>query len=188
MTARHFDLTASAGETLNAGVRFHAVGDGVRLDALQAGEWVYYKGEPWPVFAVTVQPSGAVRVRLGRGSFWEPDREAAPDALAYLAPPATITAARVTYRRNDGTWGGLPFGLAASSTEIRVLPHDEASSGFTQELARIAETQGGPMSFEWQATATFVEVPGVRRLAEGALLIVPATVEVAPVPTLLEAR
>lgn len=174
MSARHYDLTASAGETLNAGVRFHTVGAEVLLDALTVGEWVYYKGQPWPTFAVTVRSSGAVRVRLGRGAFWEPDVEAAADSVAYLAPPATITAARVTYRRNDGTWGPLPFGLAASSTEIRVLPHDQASSDFTAELARVAETSGGPVSFEWQATATFAEVPGVRRLAEGALMIVPA--------------
>ena len=99
-----------------------------------------------------------------------------------MAPPATISTARVLYRRNDGTWGGLPYGLAASNTEIRVLPHDEASSAFTAALGAEAEAVGGAMSYEWQASATFVEVPGVRRLAEGALAIVPSTDEVAPLP------
>lgn len=180
MTVRHLDLTVGAGETLNYGVRFHTVGTPVRIDTLTAGAWVYFRGDPWPVHAVDTLASGSVRIRLGRGQFWEPDVAAAPDTLAVPAVPATITAAQVVYRRNDGTWGGLPFGLAASGTELRILPHDTASSSFTAALAASGEA-GGPNSYEWQATATFAEVPGVRRLAEGALMVIPATVAGPPV-------
>jgi hypothetical protein len=185
---RHLDLTAGAGETLDVGVRFHLAGPSWSIDQAQPGDWLFFRGEPWPVHAVDVLASGSVRLRLGRGQFWEPDVAAAPDTLAVSALPATVSTARVVYRRNDGTWGGLPFGLAAAGTEIRVLPHDETSSAFTAALAAQAETVGGSTSYEWQVSATFVEVPGLRRLAEGALAIVPSTDAVAPLPVPLEVR
>lgn len=179
---RHLDLTAGAGETLDVGVRFYVPAAPVLLATVVPGSFVFFRGDPWPVHSVEVLASGSVRVRLGRGQFFEPDIASAPDALAVPAVPATFDQASVVYRRNDGTWGGLPFGLAASSTELRVLPHDAASSSFTAALAAEAEANGGPVSFDWQATATFTDAPGVRRLVEGALAIIPALPAGPPAP------
>jgi len=180
---RHVDLTVSGGETLNRGLRFHVAGPSVPLGDLVAGDWVWYRSEPWPVYAIGVSSATAVRIRLGRGLFWEPDVTALADTLALRATPATITEHEVDYRNNAGAWVELPHVLDEGDTVLRLLPHDEATRTFTQGLSSQAEAaSGGPVSFEWQATAQLAEVPGSRRIAEGALIVIPGQVA-APVPT-----
>jgi hypothetical protein len=179
---RHVDLAVSGGETLNRALRFHVAGPTVRLDALVAGDWIWYKAEPWPVYAVGSTSATAVRIRLGRGLFWEPDVTALADTLTLRATPATLDEVAVDYRNNAGAWAPLPYTIENGDT-IRLLPHDDTTRAFTSGLSSQAEApSGGPVSFEWQATATLVEVEGWRRIAEGALIVVPGQVA-APVPT-----
>lgn len=178
MTARHVDVMMAAGETPNVGIRWHRVGATWLLGDVVAGAWVFYQDDPWPVHAVDVEPDGAVRLRLGRGQYWEPDVRARADTAALEATPATLAGAEVLYRSADGTWQPVPFGLAAADTELRVLPPDAASAAFTQALAEAADV-GGPVSYEWEAAARVAGAGGPRvRLAEGALLFVPSTVRV----------
>jgi hypothetical protein len=175
MTARHVDMLLAAGETPNLGVRYHRVGATLELGAVTAGQWVFYQDDAWPVHAVEVVAAGTVRVRLGRGQFWEPDVIARSDTLALEAAPEPIADAFVNYRTNGGTWAPVPFGLAANATELRVLPPDAASATFTTELAAAAEV-GGPASYEWEASARFASGGQWVRLAEGALMFVPSIV------------
>lgn len=175
MTARHVDLTIAAGETPNLGLRFHHVGATLPLSAVTAGGWVFYQDDPWPVYSVEAASATAVRVRLGRGQFWEPDVVARGDTLALEATPEPIAEAFVNYRTNAGTWQPVPFGLAAADTELRVLPPDAASVAFTTALAAAAEV-GGPTSYEWEASARLASGGQWVRLAEGALMFVPSIV------------
>jgi hypothetical protein len=175
MTARHVDLAIAAGETPNLGLRYHRAGATLALSAVTAGSWVFYQDDPWPVFSVAPEGATAVRVRLGRGLFWEPDVVARGDTLALEATPEPIAEAFVNYRTNVGTWAPVPFGLTASDTELRVLPPDAASSAFTAQLAGAAEV-GGPTSYEWEASARFASGGQWVRLAEGALMFVPSIV------------
>jgi hypothetical protein len=175
MTARHVDLMLAAGETPNLGIRYHQAGATWLLGDVVPGDWLFYQDDPWPVHSATVEPDGAVRLRLGRGQYWEPDVRARPDTTALEATPAVLVDAEVVYRSADGTWQPVPFGLAAGDTELRVLPPDAASAAFTTALAAAAEV-GGPVSHEWEAAAT---IGGRRvRLAEGAFMFVPSTVRV----------
>ena len=175
MTARHVDLAIAAGETPNLGLRYHRVGATLELADVVAGAWVFSLDDPWPVHSVEPHGTSAVRVRLGRGQFWEPDVIARGDTLALEATPEPIAEAFVNYRTNAGQWAPVPFGLAAGATELRVLPPDAASATFTATLAADAEA-GGPTSYEWEASARFASGGQWVRLAEGALMFVPSIV------------
>lgn len=177
---RHLDLTVSGGETLNRGLRFHVSGPAVPLGDLVAGDWVWYRGDPWPIYAIGSTSPTAVRVRLGRGYFYEPDLTALADTLALRAQPGTFTTVAVDYRASGGVWTPMPFELAAGDTEVRLLPHDQTTRDFTSSLSSQGEA-AAPTSFDWQATVQLIEVPGWRRIVEGALVVVPGQVA-APAP------
>lgn len=180
---RHHDLFVSGGETLDHGLRYYTAGGIVRLDQVAVGEWVFYRGEPWPVFAVAATSPTAIRVRLGRGQFWEPDVTAAADTSVIRAGAATFVTVAVDYRTNAGVWTPMPYTLAAADTEVRLLPHTDETRLFTSALSSGAEAgHGTPTSYEWQATATITARAGWTRLAEGALAVIPGQVA-APVPT-----
>lgn len=196
MRAHHHDLVVEAGATLGAAVRYYRPGARLTVAELVAGEFIYYLDQPWPVYAL--EPAGqAVRVRLGRGLWWEPDLRLRPDLETVAAEPQPFEDVVARYRDQYGVRQELPTELAADALTLFLVPHTDEAAAWSAELGQLAELDdadvpGPPVAdpphqwvdqrprttYDYDVLATF-DTAHVR-LVEGTLAVIASAAVVTP--------
>lgn len=199
MRAHHHDLVVEAGATLGLAVRYHRPGARLRVDELTVGSFVYYLDTPWPVYAL--EPAGsALRVRLGRGLWWEPDLRLRPELETLEAAPQTFGDVVASYRDQYGQRQELPHEVAADGLTLYLVPHTAEAAGWSAELGQLAELDeadvpGPPIAdpphqwvdqrprttYDYDVSATFTELAGAHlRIVEGTLAVIASVAMVTP--------
>jgi hypothetical protein len=192
MRATHHDLIVETGATLDTAVRFHQPDAPVAAGDLAAGDWVYYDGTPWPVYAVRPRPATLqVDVALGTGLWWQPVLTLDVDAMITSAVPQRWDAVACKYLDVYGQRQDVPTSIDTDGVTLRLLPATQASIDWSLALQAQIEadtdkltpppvdsgyvTQRPRTTFAYDLVATFDGVAGSRRILQGTLTLILST-------------